>query len=111
MWANYRVLGHTRLIYVNTAAVIVSHDLIAALGEEVTPTGVLLTGSDESTRRRLAGREIGSALDRHVSRSSEMAARLEREAPEWVVRVPTDGRSITEIATEVVDLTGWSADR
>lgn len=28
-----------------------------------------------------------------------------------VVRIPTDGRTVTEIATDVIDAVGWSAAR
>jgi hypothetical protein len=52
-------------------------------------------------------REIGSALDEHVDRSRRAALRLEKEAPEWVVRVDTHARTGVSIAEELVQLTGW----
>jgi adenylylsulfate kinase-like enzyme len=39
MWPNYRAFGHTRLLYVNTAAVVVA-DLVTALGGDVRRVGV-----------------------------------------------------------------------
>lgn len=55
-------------------------------------TAVLLTCGDDTAQQRLAGREIGTALDWHVERSDLMARRLDRHAPEHVHRVATDGR-------------------
>jgi hypothetical protein len=68
----------------------------------------LLTCSDPTARQRLAQREIGSELDRHIERSGLMARRLDRGAPAWVHRVTTDSRAVTDIAAEVIALTGWA---
>jgi len=108
MWANYRALAYRRMIYTNTAAVLedAMDRLTAAMDDAPKVTAVLLTCTDETARRRLSQREIGSALDRHLERSAEMARPLNR-APSWVHRVPTDDRSVTEIATEIIGLVGW----
>ena len=108
MWANYRVLAYRRMIYTNTAAVLedAMDRLTAAMDDAPKVTAVLLTCTDETARRRLSQREIGSALDRHLERSAEMAGPLNR-APSWVHRVPTDDRSVTEIATEIIGFVGW----
>jgi hypothetical protein len=37
-----------------------------------------------------------------------MAAYLEANAPEWVHRTPTGGRQTTDIARDIVAVTGWS---
>jgi hypothetical protein len=42
-----------------------------------------------------------------VERSDRAARELEELSPEWVCRVPTDGRPVTEIAAEIIKLTGW----
>jgi hypothetical protein len=57
--------------------------------------------------RRLAQREIGTALDWHLERSALMARRLDNRAPGWVHRVATDERAVADIAAEVISLTGW----
>ena len=110
MWANYRALDYRRMIYTNTASVLepVIGELTAAMGDGPRVTGVLLTCSDATARRRLAQREIGSALDWHVERSAQMARRLDRHAPAWVHRVYTDARTVADIATEIISLTGWT---
>ena len=107
MWRNYREVGYRRLIYTNTVSVLQLEPLSAALGGEVRGIGVLLTASDETARTRLAAREIGSALDEHVERSARAARELEAQASGSVCRVSTDGRSVAEIARELVALTGW----
>jgi hypothetical protein len=110
MWANYRALGYRRMIYTNTASVLekVIGELTAAMGDDPQVTGVLLTCSDATARWRLAQREIGSALDWHVERSAQMARRLDRHAPAWVHRVATDGRTVADIAAEIISLTAWT---
>jgi hypothetical protein len=110
MWANYRALGYRRMIYTNTASVLpdVMNELTTAMGDGPELTAVLLTCSDATARERLAGREIGTALDWHVERSDLMARELERGVPGWVHRVATDGRPVAGIAAEVIRLTGWT---
>ena len=109
-WANYRTLGYRRMIYTNTASVFekVLRDLTAAMGDSPQVTAILLTCSDVTARQRLAQREIGSELDWHFERSDLMARRLNSRAPAWVHRVITDSRAVTEIAAEVIALTGWT---
>ncbi len=110
MWGNYRSLGYRRLIYTNTVSVRFVESLTAAMGDEPRVTAVLLTAGDLTARRRLARREIGTALEQHVERSDRAARELEELSPEWVRRVPTDGRPVAEIAAEIIELTGWHRD-
>lgn len=107
MWRNYRALGHARLIYTNTVSVTAGDEISAAMGDEPRVIGVLLTCSDQTARQRLAAREIGNALEWHVQRSDRMARELDSIVPAWVHRVPTDDRSVSVVAQEVVTLTGW----
>jgi hypothetical protein len=109
MWANYRALGYRRMIYTNTASVLptVLGELTAAMGDDPKLTAVLLTCGDDTARQRLAGREIGTALDWHVERSDLMARRLDRQTPSHVHRVATDGRPVADIAAEIIALAGW----
>ena len=110
IWVNYRALGYRRMIYTNTASVLkeVISELMAAVGEGPRVTAVLLTCSDATARQRLAQREIGTGLDRHIERSDVMARELDRRAQSWVHRVTTDGRAVPAIAAEVIALTGWT---
>jgi hypothetical protein len=108
VWGNYRELGQTRLVYCNTVAVLEADMITAAMGGSVTPIGVLLTAGDAAAGERLRARETGSLLEPHLRRSAFMAGHLDANTPDWVHRVPTDDRSVPEIADAVVRLTGWS---
>jgi deoxyadenosine/deoxycytidine kinase len=109
MWTNYRALGYRRLIYTNTVSVLpdVTEQLTAALSGAPKVFSVLLTCTQDSARERLIQREVGSTLDQHLASSTDMAARLERAAPDWVHRIPTDDRTVGDIAADVIHLTGW----
>jgi hypothetical protein len=108
MWRNYQALGHHRQIYTNTVSVLFGDQLAAALGGPVRVTGVLLTATDDSVCRRLSAREVGSARELHMHRSRERAEELDRLCPDWVNRIVTDDRPVTEIAREVATMTGWT---
>jgi hypothetical protein len=81
--------------------------LVEAIEGPVEVIGVLLTADDQTIRQRLSFREVGSALEAHPHRSAGRAAQLEKNCPDWVHRVATDRKSVTEIAAELLDLTGW----
>ncbi len=110
IWRNYAALGYRRAIYVNTVSVLEDEMVRRALGGNVGITGVLLTASGAVIRERLGQREIGSTLDIHLERSARAACYLDATASDTVHRVPTDGRSVAEIAAEIVRLTGWAAE-
>lgn len=99
--------GYTRCVYVQTASVVDFGLVTEALGK-VCLDGVLLTASEATRIARLSGREIGSDFDRHVVSTRRMADYLEREAPEWVTRLPTDDQTVAEIAQEVIALSRWT---
>ncbi|WP_313541809.1 nucleotide-binding protein [Leifsonia aquatica] len=105
IWANYRAIGYTRLIFTNTVSVLQMPALTAALGENVRAFGVLLTASDESAAERLAQREIGTALAEHIERSNLAAVRLDVESSAF--RIATDDRTVTEVAGDVLAAAGW----
>lgn len=107
MWANYRALGYRRLVYTNTVSVRFTADLTAAMGDDPLVTAVLLTSGDATARDRLARREIGTGLARHVERSDTAARALEEFSPAWVHRIATDDRTVADIAAEVISLAGW----
>lgn len=110
IWRNYRARSLDRLIYVNTVSVLEREMITRAVGGEVEVTGILLTASDVTAGVRLQQREIGSTLDVHLKRSRDAAAHLDTAAGAWVHRVPTDGRSVKEVAQSIIRHTGWVAD-
>ena len=105
IWANYRAIGYSRLLFTNTVSVLQLPALTAAIGTEVRAFGVLLTASDASAAERLAQREIGTALEEHIERSNRAAVRLDAESTAF--RIATDDRSVTEVASDVLAAAGW----
>ncbi|MFJ8632116.1 hypothetical protein [Streptomyces sp. NPDC093568] len=112
VWGNYADLGYRRLVYTNTVSVLDEAALLfrRALGEHVRLVRVLLTATDETAEQRLTGRELGSELEHEIRGSARKARLLEERSPADVLRVVTDGRTVTDIAAEVVAVTGWAAD-
>ncbi len=108
LWRNYVAIGHRRLVYVNTVSVLEHEMIVRSMGGSARVTSVLLTASDDTVRERLTRREIGGALQLHLERSSAMATHLDSEVLVGVVRVATDGRSVNEIAADVVEATNWT---
>ncbi|MDQ0604044.1 hypothetical protein QF037_008389 [Streptomyces canus] len=78
-----------------------------AMGDGVRIVRVLLTATDETTERRLSGRELGSELDAELRNSARKARLLDERAPAGTLRVGTDGRTVIDIAAEVMAATGW----
>jgi cytidylate kinase len=107
IWRNHADAGYRRLVYTNTVSVLDSRWVVDALGAPTRLVRVLLTATDETAAERLGQREQGSELEIHLKRSARAAARLDAEAEGDVVRIPTDGRTVTEIAAVVADSTGW----
>jgi hypothetical protein len=105
MWRNYRSIGYSRLIFTNTVSVLEVPALTTALGGKVRSFSVVLTATDGSVTERLALREIGTALDEHIERSRAAAARLDDATDAY--RIATDGRSVREIAHELLSAAGW----
>jgi hypothetical protein len=111
LWGNYFGHGYRRLIYTNSYSVLETELIVDAMGGDVDVTAVLLTADDSTIRRRLGEREIGSQLDAHLTRSAALATTLAESAPSWVVRIPTDGRTVTELASQIIAATDWTAPR
>ncbi|WP_330238808.1 hypothetical protein [Streptomyces sp. NBC_00525] len=109
VWANYAELGLRRLVYTNTVSVLAGSAPMfeRAMGAEVRCVRVLLTASDTTAAERLAGRETGSGLERELRNSARKARLLDAQAPPDTVRVPTDGRTVVDVAARIVALTGW----
>jgi predicted kinase len=109
VWANARTLGHHRLVFTNTVAVLESAVLARAVGDDPHVTAVLLRAPDEVVRDRLGRRVGGTAADADLQHSAETARRLDRTVAEDVVRIETDRRTPSDVAQELGRLTGWLA--
>ncbi|MDT0305863.1 hypothetical protein RM780_02655 [Streptomyces sp. DSM 44917] len=110
VWGNYARLGYRRLVYTNTVSVLpeAAGMFERAMGVGVRMVRVLLTASDATARERLAGRELGSELEKELAGSARKARLLDERAPAGTLRVGTDGRGVVDIAREVVRATGWA---
>jgi hypothetical protein len=109
LWDNYARLGYHRLIYTNSFSVLETEMIVDAMGGDVDVTAVLLTARESTIRTRLSEREIGSQLDAHVTRGATLAKTLAESAPSWVIPVSTDGLTVTEVASQIVAVTGWTS--
>jgi hypothetical protein len=109
VWANFAALGYRRLIYTNTLSVLpeAAGMFERALGADVGLIRVLLTASDATARERLVARERGSELAEGLKASHARARVLDRAAADDTARVATDGRTVIDVATEIVALTRW----
>jgi gluconate kinase len=107
LWSNYARIGHRRLIFANTVSVLERDLIVRAVGGNARTVGVLLSATDDTVARRLAGRESGDELRRHLIRSRQMATVLLDRAPPDTHRVTTDDRSVEAVAVDVLRLTGW----
>ncbi|MHB8450510.1 MAG: ATPase [Mycobacteriales bacterium] len=108
LWRSYAAAGYRRLIYVNTVCVINNDWLLRAVAPVDSVVGVLLRCRQETAASRLAGREHGVSLAEHLSRSGFAATTLDQSAMPGVARVDTDGRTVDEVAAEVLTRTGWT---
>lgn len=110
VWENFRATGASRLVI---ARVIERRAEIeryrqAIPGAQVTVTR--LRAGAATLEDRVTRREIGVALPRRLDRARELAKIMERERIEDVL-VDTDGRSVSDIAAEVLARSGWGAAR
>ncbi|RKT84546.1 hypothetical protein SAMN05421805_103480 [Saccharopolyspora antimicrobica] len=110
VWANFAQRGYHRLVYTNTACVLPSEAglFVRALGTDVRATRVLLTATDATARERLTRRELGSELAQELAGSAHKARVLDAGVCPETIRIPTDGRSVSAIAEEVLSATGWT---
>ncbi|MER5774842.1 AAA family ATPase [Streptomyces sp. NPDC002039] len=109
LWSNYAELGYRRLIYTHTVSVLAENEGMfqRALGANAKIIRVVLTASDATALERLTGRERGSELEQELASSARKARILDEQTPPETLRVVTDGRSVLDIAREVVGATGW----
>jgi N-acetyltransferase len=107
VWSAYRELGYRRLVYTNTVSPQYADDLAAAMGDHPRVTAVLLTAADETAHARLAQRESGEELRRHVERSDAAARALERGCLPSVHRVDSGADDPEALAHRIATLAGW----
>lgn len=110
LWGNYREHGSRRLVYSNHAALRQVDRLRRLMGGAPVVTGVLLLAGDDVVRERLRAREHGRALEwhlRNLGRTPVHERDQDAMTAPWAVRIRTDGRTVGDVAAEVVAATTW----
>ena len=108
MWANLRDAGDLRLILTMVASSI--KDELPRISEAIPGAALILVGlhiSGHDLLQRVRHREVGSPYDYQVSRTIEYAYLMGREPAEDRLVVDTWGRTVGEIAQEILDRLGW----
>ncbi len=108
VWANAAADGADRLVL--ATVIETDHDLELLLGAvpDPTPFVVRLAVDDATLLTRVRGRELGTSLEWHLSRSIELAGILETAGVEDAV-IRSDDRPIRQIALEILNAAGWPA--
>lgn len=108
LWSTYRQLGQTRLI-ISGVMMHPEFDrrwiMSAIPGAKLTTVRLMATG--ENLAERLARRETERTLEAQFQRSLRQMRHMMAETLGGLIRVGTDGRQVSEIATEVLARTGW----
>ncbi|SBN64555.1 AAA domain-containing protein [Curtobacterium sp. 9128] len=107
MWANYRALGHHRLVYTNTVSVLEADRLAAAMGDDPVVVAVLLRAGDETTASRLQRRSGGELPVAQLAHSTRTAGRLDTASADRFTRIDTDAMAPADVARRLASLTGW----
>ena len=106
MWENSRKLGSKNLIIPRVIeSKAEATNIAAAVGIEA-PIICRLTASDDTLLERVRAREIGSGLGWHEKRSIQLSAELSESKVEQLC-IATNNRSVTEIATELMQQVKW----
>lgn len=110
LWGGFAALGHSRLIL---SGVFLDLDAdLAWISESLEDTDITvfrLLASNETLRRRVEIREIGSGREEQTCRTLAQAEALRQQTTGRAVVVQTDGRSPEEIAKEILGVTGWAS--
>ena len=108
VWENLRSAGAERLVL--TGVFVALEDELRWLREAV-PGGefsvVRLRASDDVLVERLGRRELGSGFTQHARRTVEQARAMDGEPEGDRLVVETTGRSVVDVAREVLDRARW----
>ncbi|HVI38514.1 MAG TPA: hypothetical protein VM684_19910 [Gaiellales bacterium] len=109
VWQSFRQLGTRRLIL---AGVYLYRESELSWIRRASGADrlllVRLSASDRTLGERVGRREIGSAHDDQLARTLVQANALAEEAAPHAPVIETDGRTVPDIAAEIVALLGWA---
>jgi hypothetical protein len=107
LWRNSFAAGARNLVI----AYVVEHQAFIEDLQAVIPNSAMVTvqlgATVETLQQRVRYRETGSGLDWHLRRAVELARRLESLETPCDQRIRTDGRSVAEIATAILEQVVW----
>ncbi len=108
MWETFSGLGTRHLLVCGVMASIAqSEEWIAEAVPGATITYVRLSAEHATRERRLRGRTLGSGFDQEMRASDRAAAFIEEHDRPGMPTVSTDGKTVAEVADEVLRITGW----
>jgi predicted kinase len=109
VWQSFRKLGTRRLILVGVYMHRESElSWIRRASGADRLVLVRLSASELTLGERVRRREIGSAYDDQFARTLLQANELAEEAVPHAPVIETDGRTVHDIAAEIVQLLGWA---
>jgi adenylylsulfate kinase len=106
VWPNYQAVGAGRLILVD---IVESREDVGRYAEAVPGAGIVvvrLRAPVPTIWHRLEGREVGEGLVWHRRRAVELVTQMEDAQVEDLL-VDTDGRTVVDIAQDVLLRTNW----
>ncbi|MBF6614685.1 MAG: hypothetical protein IVW55_16360 [Chloroflexi bacterium] len=106
-WANYSSAGAERLVVVDVVETRAARAMYEAPIPHADVMVVRLNATLPTILSRLEGRETGASLAWHQHRAAELARQMEAESVEDLL-VETEGRTIVNVAREVLALVGWA---
>lgn len=112
MWANFAAAGASRLIVTAVMPDLTVHPaLILRALPDADLTLVRLLASHADLESRLVTREIGSGLARQAPRSHAQLDVMQREYRGDATMIDTAGRTVPDIAAEVIAVSGRTRGR
>lgn len=110
VWANYAKAGALALVLARVIEQMDELNEYAAAIPEAEITVVRLTATSQTMLKRLHAREAGSAREWHLARADVLAEQLEADKIGHLV-VENQGKSLRQVAEEVLQLARWPRER
>lgn len=107
VWRNSAEAGARNLIIAYVVEYPSFVQQVRATVPQSTVITVQLTATVETLQQRVRQREIGAGLDWHLNRAAELARLLKHPETPCDLRIQTDGRSVSDIAAEIVGGVAW----
>lgn len=110
VWGTFSRLGTRHLILCGVMASIpLNKKWIEEALAPATITFVRLTADRATRQQRLRTREVGTGFERDMRASDEVAVFVARHDPSDMPTVATEGKTVLQVAEEVLVVGGWAA--